>query len=51
MAPGGCSSYLLGVKNAVLVPFRVFGYKTSSVVPCVVPLRLEIMEEFYDSAF
>ena len=28
----GCSSYLLGVKNAVLVPFRVFTFKTSSVV-------------------
>ena len=41
----------LGVKNAVLVPVRVFSFKTSSVVPFVVPLRVEIMEEFYDSAF
>ena len=41
----------LGVKNAVLVPLRVFNFKTSSVVPFVVPLRVKIMEEFYDSAF
>ena len=35
----------------VLVPRRVFSFKTSSVVPFVVPLRLEMMEQFYDSAF
>ena len=29
-------------KNAVLVPFRVFSFKTSSVVAFVVPLRVEI---------
>ena len=40
--------YLLGFKNAVLVPLRVF--KTSSVVPFVAPLRVEILDEFYDSA-
>ena len=33
---------LLGVKNAVLVPFRVFSFKTSSVVAFVVPVRVEI---------
>ena len=38
----GCSSYLLGVKNAVLVPFRVFSFKTSSVLAFVVHLREEI---------
>ena len=39
---GGCSSYPLGVKNEVLIPLRVFSFKTSSVVPFVVPLRVEI---------
>ena len=28
----------------------MFSFKTSLVVPFVVPLRVEIMEEFYDSA-
>ena len=39
---GGCSSYPFGVTNAVLVPLRVFNFKKSSVVPFVVPLRVEI---------
>ena len=43
----GCSSYLLGFKNTVLVPLRVFSFKKSSVVPFVVPLRVEIMEDFF----
>ena len=38
----GCSSYLLGVDNAVLVPFRVSSFKMSSVVAFVVTLRVEI---------
>ena len=29
----------------------MLSFKTSSVVPFAVPLRVEIMEEFYDSAF
>ena len=29
----------------------MFSFKTSSVATFVVPLRVEIMEEFYDSAF
>ena len=32
----------LGVKNAVLVAFKVLSFKTSSVVAFVVPLRVEI---------
>ena len=38
----GCLSYFLGVKNAVLVPLRVFSFKKSSVVAFMVPLRVEI---------
>ena len=33
------------------MPLRVISFKTSSVVPFVVALRVKIMEEFYDSAF
>ena len=45
--------HLLGVKNAVLVPFRVFGFKTSSVVALVVPgtFKGRNKVEIYDSAF
>ena len=35
---------LLEVNNAVLVSLRLFSFKTSSVVPFVVPIRVEIME-------
>ena len=46
---GGARRTFLGVTNVVLVPFRVFSFKTSSVVAFVVPVRVEI--EIYDSAF
>ena len=38
----GVLVYLSGVKNAVLEPLRVFSFKKSSVVPFVVPIRVEI---------
>ena len=41
----GCSSYFLGVKNAVLVPLRMFSFKMSSVVAFMVH-----KEEICDSA-
>ena len=36
----GCSSYLLGVKKAVLVPLRVFSLKSSTAGALGVPFRL-----------
>ena len=35
----------------VLVPFRVFSFKTSSVVAFVVPLRVEIRKRFMTVLF
>ena len=34
------------VTNVVLVPLRVFSFKTFSVVPFVVPLNVEIWQRF-----
>ena len=41
----GCSFYLLGVKNVVLVPLRVFSFKTSFKG------RNKVEIYMYDSAF
>ena len=35
-----CSSYLLGVKSAVLVPLRVFGLNRSTAGAFAVPFRV-----------
>ena len=45
----GCSSYLLGVKVAVLVPLRMFSSKKSSVVAFVVPVSLLRFERLLDN--
>ena len=41
----GCSSYLLGVKNEVLVPLMVLSFKRSTAGVFVVPFRVLLSQK------